>query len=490
MLVVGALTGALLAASFPAAAAPWPVTADMTHPVDTLGLYDPATATWYLQDSVGRTSAFEFGDPGSVPVMGDWDGDGFDSPGFYDPATGDLVRVDDPAAGAWMVSALPAGGIPVAGDADGDGRDEVAVFMDGTVTGAWEGTTGLPAAADDVLATDLDGDGSDDLVLLAEGSWWTGGRAVELPLIDPADRAVLGDWDGDGSATLAVFRPRNAEFWLYWGSEVAGGITILPIGSSRMLPVAGRFGMPHGDPAVLPRIIDIPPLASGDAGQAVARLQTELAARNLYSGSVDGIYGPATEYAVMAFHKALGRERTWDWKPGDTDLLLEFEPTGYPIRWDEPDRIEVDVGRQIMFLILDQEVAAILPVSTGGGYTYYSERAHRNVSANTPRGDFELLRYSPGKSCDPLYGWCIFDAWNFTQVYAIHGYGSVPAYPASHGCVRIPLWESARLESLFFVGMPVHVWDVMPEVPLPTFDQTVPGPARAGKTGSAGAYWL
>jgi len=59
-------------------------------------------------------------------------------------------------------------------------------------------------------------------------------------------------------------------------------------------------------------------------------------------------------------------------------------------------------------------------------------------------------------------GWCIYNPWNFTEYYALHGYRSVPEYPASHGCVRIPTWESDILESRFFIGMPIHLWDEYP----------------------------
>jgi len=476
ILVVVVLAAGLIVAAVPApVAASSPAEAAAgSHPVDTLGLYDPPTAIWYLRDSLGRFSAFEFGPAGALPLMGDWDGDGFDSPGAYDPTSGVLVRVDHPGTGPRITSSLPAGGLPVVGDADGDGRDEVAVIVGGAVLGAWEGTEGLPEVVDAALAADLDGDGVEDLVVLAGGAWVAGDPAADLPAVGPADRPVMGDWDGDGLATLAVFRPRNAEFWIYDGSRVAAGVAVLPVGSSRMLPVAGRFGAPYGDPISPPRITAIPPSAGGDSGVAVVRLQAELAARGLYRGPIDGVYGRATEYGVMAFHKALGLERTWDWREGDTDLLAAFEPTGYPIRPDEPDRIEVDIGRQVMFVILDGEVAAIVPVSTGGGYTYYSKRARRNVGANTPKGDFEMLRSSRGWSCDPLYGWCIYKPWNFTRFYAIHGYASVPAYPASHGCVRIPTWESDALESSFSIGMPVHVWDVMPVISEPVVIREVP----------------
>jgi len=435
--------------------------------VDTLGLFDPVTATWYLRDSIGRTSAFEFGTVGATPLMGDWDGDGFDSPGAYDPVTGTLSLVDHPATGeSAVVTTLPSGGLPVVADHDGDGRDTVALMVDGGLIGDWGQTTEIPDGFIAVVAADTDGDGRDDLVVCTDEGWAVGGTPVALPPVAAGDRPVMGDWDGDGVETLAAFRPRNAEFWVYGGPAVGDGVSIMLFGSSRMLPVAGRFGMPHGDAASPPRIIEIPPLVMGDSGGGVARLQAGLAAAGLYRGKIDGVYGSEVAHAVMALHKAAGRERTWEWEEGDTDLLAEFQPDGYPIRPDEPDRLEVDVGRQVMFVIKDHEVKAIVPVSTGGGYTYYSERSLRNVGANTPRGDFELLRYSKGRSCDPLYGWCIYNAWNFTTYYAIHGYREVPPYPVSHGCVRIPNWEADALEADFYIGMPVHVWDEMPIIPI------------------------
>jgi hypothetical protein len=109
----------------------------------------------------------------------------------------------------------------------------------------------------------------------------------------------------------------------------------------------------------------------------------------------------------------------------------------------------------------------VIPVSTGGGYIYYSKRSERNVRAYTPRGDFTLLRHTSGWSCDSLYGWCIYKPWSFTRYYAIHGYRSVPSYPASHGCIRVPNWDADWLEDEFYIGLPVHVWDEMPVIEPP-----------------------
>jgi lipoprotein-anchoring transpeptidase ErfK/SrfK len=42
--------------------------------------------------------------------------------------------------------------------------------------------------------------------------------------------------------------------------------------------------------------------------------------------------------------------------------------------------------------------------------------------------------------------------------FAIHGYPSVPPWPASHGCVRIPMWQAPRLFSRWDVGTTVYVY--------------------------------
>jgi lipoprotein-anchoring transpeptidase ErfK/SrfK len=42
--------------------------------------------------------------------------------------------------------------------------------------------------------------------------------------------------------------------------------------------------------------------------------------------------------------------------------------------------------------------------------------------------------------------------------YALHGSSSVPAYPASHGCVRITVPAMDRLWAALRVGMPLAVY--------------------------------
>jgi Ca2+-binding RTX toxin-like protein len=200
---------------------------------------------------------------------------------------------------------------------------------------------------------------------------------------------------------------------------------------------------------------EIVALGPGAAGEAVRHLQEALAAALFYRSAVDGTYGQTTEFAVVAFHKAANLPRVNDWAYSDWAALAAFTP-GIPDRPDEPDRIEVDVTRQILTLVEDGEITAIIPVSTASGQAYvtYSGAV---VYSRTPRGDFHLTHHGLGWQCS--YIGCIYYPWFFTPHYAIHGYPNVPPWPASHGCVRVPVWESDWLESHLAVGLAVHIWD-------------------------------
>jgi N-acetylmuramoyl-L-alanine amidase len=206
----------------------------------------------------------------------------------------------------------------------------------------------------------------------------------------------------------------------------------------------------------------LPALSPGDSGNAVAALQRRLADAKLYQGEIDGEYGDATRASVEAMHKLLGVEPDSIWGSEDWEALHDLPAARIPIRGHEPDRVEVDIGRQLIYLIKDRNLIAIIPTSTGGSYTYFSPRQGTRVAAGTPRGDFELFRFDPGWRCDPVTGWCVYNYWAFTTYYGLHGYLSVPTYPASHGCVRLHTWNADWMSEQLYIGMPVHIWDDPP----------------------------
>ncbi len=109
--------------------------------VDTIGLYDPARSVFYLRNSNDAGVADETFNYGTAqawsrnrwkPVAGDWDGDGRDTVGLYNPATATVYLRNSNAPGQADVTFVygPAGSgwTPTAGDWDGDGRDTIGLY--------------------------------------------------------------------------------------------------------------------------------------------------------------------------------------------------------------------------------------------------------------------------------------------------------------------------------------------------------------------------
>lgn len=200
--------------------------------------------------------------------------------------------------------------------------------------------------------------------------------------------------------------------------------------------------------ASLPAAAD--PIEPGMHSNVVQHLQRQLAEHGFYRGEFDGEYGPMTSQAVMAFHKHLGLERSFSWQPDDWRHLEEFEAV--PFRGERG--IEVDLDRQILYYHRAPNDVAIIPISSGNGERFVNSRG-RLVTARTPEGDFRLGRHVPGLRVSYLGS--LWKPWYFYGGYAIHGSSSVPAYPASHGCVRIPNWEADWLSIELSRGLTISV---------------------------------
>ena len=201
------------------------------------------------------------------------------------------------------------------------------------------------------------------------------------------------------------------------------------------------------------RLADVHPirydvtLRSGSTGPEVTYLQKVLRRRSYPAGKADGSFGYATLQAVYAFEKVHGHTRdgvvpAWQ--------MLDIARTPRP---PKPNRkyhnfIDVDISRQVLFEVRNDKVIHTIPISSGNE-EYYTVDGE-TYKAHTPRGDFRIERKIAGKRVSRL-GTLWWPSY-FTGGYAIHGSDSVPTYPASHGCVRIPRY----LERAFFYRNPVE----------------------------------
>jgi len=191
----------------------------------------------------------------------------------------------------------------------------------------------------------------------------------------------------------------------------------------------------------------------GDSGPWVGRLQQELTDAGFRPGRIDGHYGPATRGAVYAFQKVHALDRDAIFRAIDWDLLAE--PVALDPVDSEPDRVEVDLGKQVLYLIVDNSVEAVLPVSSGSGASYRG-RGGATFRATTPEGSYSFYRHVNGWRISYLGG--LYDPFYFRGGYAIHGSSSVPPFPASHGCVRVEIQDMDWLSAHLRLGMPVHVY--------------------------------
>jgi lipoprotein-anchoring transpeptidase ErfK/SrfK len=187
---------------------------------------------------------------------------------------------------------------------------------------------------------------------------------------------------------------------------------------------------------------------------SVVAYQRVLSTAGFYRGEIDGLAGPQTRAAVLAFQKAAGLETDGIWRPLYFRYLRNFEPN-LPARSGEPNRLEIDLTNQVGYLIANNQVAAIFGVSSGSGKIYQHPRGYK-ARAVTPQGDFTLYRHYEGLRHSVL-GF-LYRPWYFRGGFALHGSGSVPAYPASHGCIRVTNWDIDWLSERLYIGMPIHVW--------------------------------
>lgn len=174
-------------------------------------------------------------------------------------------------------------------------------------------------------------------------------------------------------------------------------------------------------------------LARGDEGPAVADLQQRLAAAGYWLGGQDGKYGPLTAQAVMALQKVHELPRDGVYGPG-TRSVLESGPARPTPRSGSGLAVEVDKARQVVLLVRDGGVEWIFNTSTGTEQLYTYEG--QPYLADTPVGSFSITREVDGVRDGPL-GRLYRPKYFHPDGIAVHGAANVPAYPASHGCVRV-----------------------------------------------------
>jgi hypothetical protein len=178
----------------------------------------------------------------------------------------------------------------------------------------------------------------------------------------------------------------------------------------------------------------------GSSGPFVQLIQQRLAALHFYIPQT-GVYDQGTGLALDAYHRLLhwGTYQTLD---GRTISFLLDGFGEFKVRFPSHGKhAEGNLSLQLLALADGSHVQAIYPISSG------------KPSTPTILGDFHVYSKVPGYLPDGMF----FSNF-FISGYAIHGYNPAPDYPASHGCMRVPIPDALSIYGWLQIGNWVDVY--------------------------------
>jgi hypothetical protein len=189
----------------------------------------------------------------------------------------------------------------------------------------------------------------------------------------------------------------------------------------------------------------------------IREAEQRLADLGYWTGPVSGNLDGASHQALIAFQKVEGRKATGRLTPDDWEALRQAKP---PVPRDSSyAHVEIDLGRQVLMFVDDTgAVSRVLPISSGNGKRFVSEGFERE--AITPAGRFRVSTKISGWHKSPM-GMLYFPSYIVGGI-AIHGARSVPVYPASHGCIRVPMFAAKQVSALLPAGTWVIVYGTPP----------------------------
>ncbi len=206
-------------------------------------------------------------------------------------------------------------------------------------------------------------------------------------------------------------------------------------------------------------LIFAPSMASGQprraslSRQQIKEAESRLAEMGYWTGVIDGVIDTGSQSALIAFQDWEGRAITGKLTADELEAIRTS--AGPKARDGEYSHVEVDIDRQVLLIVDDAGKVKVLPVATGTGKEFFYD-GQMSV-AYTPRGRFVVYEKGigwennvPGSMHYPNY---------ISGGIAIHGSYSVPTKPASHGCIRIPMFASREVSKLLKLGTIVLVYD-------------------------------
>jgi peptidoglycan hydrolase-like protein with peptidoglycan-binding domain len=253
------------------------------------------------------------------------------------------------------------------------------------------------------------------------------------------ERVTVRIWFGHVLLKQAIARPRPTRTKRTATFSVR--FTALHSGIVHVVAIHARSAAQARAVAKTPALLLVAPKAGpGARGPFVALLQQQLAALG-YAVPRSGVYDAGTQRAVLAFRKVNGLLRVTTLSPLVVDRALRGVG-GFHVRYPGHGRhVEANLAEQVLALIDDGRVVRTYVISSG------------KPSTPTVLGSFRFYSKTPGTNAKGMV-----DSNYFFRGYAIHGYFDVPAYNASHGCLRVPIPDAAAIYAWVRIGDGIDVY--------------------------------
>jgi hypothetical protein len=186
--------------------------------------------------------------------------------------------------------------------------------------------------------------------------------------------------------------------------------------------------------------VSFPALHKGQCGDVVTGFKKAMRKMG-YIANSGRCFGGKTGRGVLAYRKVNGMTRSA--RAGKGLVKRAFAGKGeYRVRHPGAgEHLEAPLSEQVLVFAKGDKPFAVYPVSSG------------KPSTPTVTGHFNFIRQEPGYNAEGMYY-----SFYFYGGYAVHGYNSVPDYPASHGCIRTFISDQPEIYERINFGESIFVF--------------------------------
>jgi hypothetical protein len=186
--------------------------------------------------------------------------------------------------------------------------------------------------------------------------------------------------------------------------------------------------------------VSYPALHQGQCGDVVVGFKKAMRKMG-YIANGGRCFGGKAARGVLAYRKVNGKARSTRAGAGLVKRVFEGKGEYEVVHPGAGEHLEAPLAKQVLVFAKGDKPFAVYPISSG------------KSSTPTVTGHFTFIRQEPGYNSHGMYY-----SFYFYGGYAVHGYESVPDYPASHGCIRTFIADQPEIYERIDFGESIFVF--------------------------------